>query len=260
MGKRKDLSKEDIASTINLYKVKTPTKDIAKIVRVSERTVQAWTKQFRDAGQLVTPHHKGRPGKARKTSHRSLAILKREVITNPRMTACMLKEQNPDLVNNVSVRTVHCHLHDDLDFRSHSPVKKPLLTPTQQARRVTFAKKYSEWDAAIWRHVLWSDESIFSVTDNTRGNVYRHLGSDRLDPKFSYRTVKHPESLMVWGCFAFFNGGELVVLPHNEMMNQNSYLELLSDYLPSCFEKCSAKVFQEDGTPCHTAKSVTVAQ
>ena len=83
MGKRKDLSKEDIASIINLYKVKTLTKDIAKIVGVSERTVQAWTKRFRDAGQLVTPHHKGRPGKARKTSHRSLAILKREVITNP---------------------------------------------------------------------------------------------------------------------------------------------------------------------------------
>ena len=141
MGKRKDLSKEDIASIINLYKVKTPTKDIAKIVGVSERTVQAWTKRFRDAGQLVIPHHKGRPGKARKTSHRSLAILKREVITNPRMTARMLKEQNPHLLDNVSVRTVRRRLHDDLHFRSHRPVKKPFLTPPQQARRVAFPKK-----------------------------------------------------------------------------------------------------------------------
>ena len=66
MGKRKDLSKEDIVSIINLYKVKTPTKNIAKIVDVSERTVQAWSKWFQEAGQLVTPHHKGRPGKARK--------------------------------------------------------------------------------------------------------------------------------------------------------------------------------------------------
>lgn len=162
MGKRKHLSKEDIASIINLYKVKTPTKDITKIVDVSERTVQVWTKRFRDAGQLVTPHHKGRPGKACKTSHRSLAIFKLEVITNPHVTAHMLKEQNPHQLNNVSVRTVRCRLHDDLDFHSHRPVKKPLLTPTQQARRVAFAKKYSEWDAARWRHVLWSDEYIFS--------------------------------------------------------------------------------------------------
>ncbi|MPC82594.1 hypothetical protein E2C01_077269 [Portunus trituberculatus] len=65
MGRRKNLSKEDIASIINLYKVKTPTKDIAKIVGVSERTVLAWTKRFRDSGQLVTLHHKGRPRKAR---------------------------------------------------------------------------------------------------------------------------------------------------------------------------------------------------
>ena len=104
--------------------------------------------------------------------------------------------------------------------------------------------------------MLWSDESIFKVTDNARGNVYRRQGSDPLDLKFSYRTVKHPESLMVWGCFTFFNVGELVVLPHNEMMNQNSYLELLSDYLAGCFEKCE-EVFQQDGAPCHTAKSVT---
>ncbi|MPD06458.1 Transposable element Tc1 transposase [Portunus trituberculatus] len=99
-----------------------------------------------------------------------MAILKREVITNP----------------------LRRHLHDDLDFRSHRPVKKPLLTPTQQARRVAFAKKYSEWDVARWQHVLWSDEFIFRVTDNARGNVYRRPGSDQLDPKFSYSTVKHP--------------------------------------------------------------------
>ena len=69
MGSRKDLSKDDIASSINLYKVKTPTNDIAKIVGVSERTVQVWTKRFWDAGQLVTPHHKEHLRKARKTSH-----------------------------------------------------------------------------------------------------------------------------------------------------------------------------------------------
>ncbi|MPD01023.1 Transposable element Tcb1 transposase [Portunus trituberculatus] len=53
--------------------------------------------------------------------------------------------------------------------------------------------------------MLWSDESIFRVTDNARGNVYRRPGSDRLDPKFCYHTVKHPESLMASGCFTFFN-------------------------------------------------------
>lgn len=256
MGKRRDLSKENIASMISLYKAETPTKEIAKIVGVSERSVQLWTKRFRDAGERDTPHHKGRPGKARRTSDRTLLILKREVTENPRLTARMLKEQNPHLLDMVSVRTVSRRLHDDLDFRSHRPVKQPLLTLTQQKRRVAFARKYSQWDAARWKHVLWSDEAVFRVTDNSRGNVYRRPGSDRLDPKFAYSTVKHPESLMVWGCFTFFKVGELVVLPPNQMMNQNNYLELLSDYLPSCFDECSAEVFQQDGAPCHTAKSV----
>lgn len=36
MGKKKDLSKEVIASIISLYKVQTPAMDVAKIVGVSD--------------------------------------------------------------------------------------------------------------------------------------------------------------------------------------------------------------------------------
>ena len=61
---------------------------------------------------------------------------------------------------------------------------------------------------------------------------------------------------MVWGFFTFFNTGDFVVLPPNLMMNQFNYLELLCDYLPSSFDDCTAEVFQQDGAPCHTAKSV----
>ena len=35
------------------------------------------------------------------------------------------------------------------------------------------------------------------------------------------------------------------------------FLELLCDYLPECFKVTGAKVFQQDGAPCHTAKTVT---
>lgn len=86
--------------------------------------------------------------------------------------------------------------------------------------------------------------------------MYQCLGNDWLNPKFVYSTVNHPESLMVGGCFTFFKVGELWVLPLKEITNQYHYLELFSDYLSSCFDECTGQMFQHDGTPCHTAKSV----
>lgn len=71
------------------------------------------------------------------------------------------------------------------------------------------------------------------------------------------KTVKHPDSVMVWGCFTYYGLGELVVLPENIKVNQYVYLELLLDALPPSFEKTEARVFMQDGAPCHTAHSVT---
>lgn len=62
---------------------------------------------------------------------------------------------------------------------------------------------------------------------------------------------------MVWGRFSGSELGPLVVLPRNIRVNQNVYLELLCDHLPDAFDKLGARVFQQDGAPAHTAKSIT---
>ena len=147
------------------------------------------------------------------------------------------------LLGDVSVSTVHRCIHDHLNFRSRRARKKPLLSLTHMQRRVVFAKTYTQWDMVKWQRVLWSDEACFYVSGQRGFNVYRRPGSDPLDPKYTSNTVRHPESLMVWGCFSYFGTGDLVILPRNEMMNQCNYLELLCDYLPGCFEKCRTDVF-----------------
>lgn len=69
------------------------------------------------------------------------------------------------------------------------------------------------------------------------------------------KTSRYAEN--IWGCFTGRALGELVILPKNLKVNQHNYLELLSDYLPDSFERTGAKVFQQDGAPAHTARSVT---
>ena len=104
--------------------------------------------------------------------------------------------------------------------------------------------------------VLWSDEATFDVTCNRRGRIYRRPGSDPLDPRYTLKTVKHPDSLMVWGCFSGTSVGTLVVLPKNVKVNQHNYRELLETNLNECMDKCAADVFMQDGAPAHTARSV----
>lgn len=97
---------------------------------------------------------------------------------------------------------------------------------------------------------------MFTVTGNRGGKVYRRPGSDVYHPKFTQGTMKHPDSLMVWGAFGYHGVGPLVILPKNVTMNAERYLDLIKLNLHGCLTECRADIFMQDGAPCHTAKIV----
>ena len=255
MGNKKRLSQETIAQIIALKSAGHQAKEISAMTGVCIRQVHFWVARFREGGSIDTPTHKERGHRPKKTSSRAENILKRDIEKNPRLTARKVKENNPGVFSGVSVRTVSRRLHD-LEYRSHRPAKKPLLTRIQKRRRVDFAKKYLVWPNDKWIDVLWSDEATFTVTCNRGAHVYRKPGSDRLDPRYCEQTVKHPDSLMVWGSFGGRGLGSLVVLPKNVKVNQEVYYELLNDHLADSFDSASATLFQQDGAPAHTARSI----
>ena len=112
-------------------------------------------------------------------------------------------------VRNSSFLFVHCRYSDNFKL--------------QKGKRIKFAHKYGQWDDDDWLSVLWSDEATFNVTCNRNARLYRRRGSDPLDPRYLESTVKHPDSLMVWGCFSGLGLGKLVVLPKNLKVNANVY-------------------------------------
>ena len=230
---------------------------IAQQTGVRLRTVQRIVKRFRDTGEASVPAPLPKPGRPRLTSARTRSVIARQVNKDPKLTARELKEKNPKLLGNVSLRSVQQLLHDDLGYKSYRARKKPLLNELQKAKRVRFCKKYLNWSEEDWKTVLWSDEASFTVTGTPSHRVYRKPGSDALDPKYTTKFVKHPASLMVWGCFTYHGVGDLVVLPANEKVNQYNYLELLCDVLCNSFDKTKAQVFMQDSAPAHIAKSVT---
>ncbi|KAG7158138.1 putative CENP-B N-terminal DNA-binding domain-containing transposase-like [Homarus americanus] len=84
------------------------------------------------------PKRKVGSGAVRKTSIRTDNILKREVMSDPAVTASTLKKKYPDLLKHVAMRTVQHHLQKDLGLPTRRAAKKPLLTEAMKKRRINF--------------------------------------------------------------------------------------------------------------------------
>lgn len=253
-GKRTD--EKTIQAIIDLHKAGISNKEICIQKGLKLRTVQELIQKFKAGGSKNLPLPRKASGRPRKVSERTRTLLRRQLEVNPSLTGRQIKEGNPNLFAGVSLRTVHDALRRDLGYRSYRAKKKPLINDSQRKKRIQFARKYQDWTLEKWRTVLWSDESTFCVSGTTSNRVYRRPGSDPNDPRYTQKTTKHPQSLMVWGCFTFSGLGDLVVFPKNTTITKEVYLELLMDHLELSFEKTKAEIFQQDGAPAHTAKIV----
>ncbi len=261
MVKGKWLKDSDIGGIAYLCIENYSNTHIADTTGIPLRTVQHWTKKFHDHGFAdIDPLHIKSPGPKRKISEVTLRLLKREVDKSPRISARQLKERNQKLLEHVSERTIRRVLQRDLRYTYRCAWKKPIVTRRQMKNRTSFSKEGKEWPIAKCKKILYSDEAMFSVTSNRSGKVRRRPGSDPLDPKYICGTVKHPDKIMVWGCFGYYGKGKLIILPKNQTVNKEVYLDLISEHLYDCFEMCripfSTGTFMQDGATCHTAKII----
>lgn len=202
--------------------------------------------------------NKPKSGRPRKTSKTTDNLLKREVMKQPTITSSEIKKANPKVLGHVSQRTIRRRLQVDLKLPSRKAARKPMLSAVMKTKRVAFAKKYKDWTPEQWSSVMFSDESAFKCVQMRHRTVRRPVGSSPFDQRYTVKTVKHPDGVMVWGCFSGNNGsGGLFFLPKNVTMNADRYIEVLQDHLSVNFQIHRCQVFMHDSAPCHKAKKVT---
>ena len=79
---------------------------------------------------------------------------------------------------------------------------------------------------------MFSDESTFRLVRGTSNLVRRSSGASRYDPKYTVKTVKHLDSVMMWGAFSGDMGrAGLYFLPKNVTMKSANYIEVLRDHM-----------------------------
>ena len=121
-------------------------------------------------------------------------------------------------------------------------------------KRLQFAQKYSKWTVEDWKQVIFSDESKFVMGYGNKGPRVWRQKYERHKAACLKRSVKHPASVMVWGCVSSRGVGSLCFLSPKTTVNTEVYMDLLDAYLLPSVDELFADddfVFQHDLAPAH---------
>ena len=170
--------------------------------------------------------------KKQKSTKRSDRTLVRISLGNRRLNSQELaRELKESSGVALSAPTVRRRLLEN-GLRGCKARKKPLLTEKQRKRRLDWARSHVKWPIEKWRKVLFSDESTFTVNNHAGNNFVRRKPEEEYRPYCISPTIKHPRSIMVWGCMAANGIGRLKVV--SGMMNRTKYIDVLENkMLPS---------------------------
>jgi hypothetical protein len=202
-----------------------------------------------------------RSGRARLSTARDDRNLIRLSLADRRKTA---KQLLTDWRTTCSVRTVRRRLVNG-GLRARISRKKPLLNLIQRQKRVAWAKAHVNWTREQWNRVLWSDESKISIFGSDGLRYVRRRAGEEMIPECLTPTMKHPQSVMVWGCMSTTGVGRLKVC--QGIVNAQKYIDILETKMlasaRSLFDphvnnprRVPDFVYQQDNAPCHTAKVV----
>lgn len=256
MGRNK-LTMEEKSRALTLLEQGWSVIRVAADLKVTRRVIYNLKQAASGVSPGTIPPRKKGSGAPRKTSPRTDKILKREVLATPAITAVELKEKHPSLLKKVSVRTIQHRLQKDLQLPTRRAAKKPLLTKVMKKKRVNFCKKYKDWSPEQWKKVMFSDESTFRLVRGGSKVIRRPSYVSRYDPRYTVKTVKHPDSVMVWGAFSGNKGrGGLYFLPKNITMKSTNYIEVLREHLLTFWDIHECDFFMQDGAPAHKSKAV----
>ena len=153
------------------------------------------------SGNVGAPGRKEGSARPRKVSQALQDMVKQHIDKYLHSTAGDLKEALLEL-GDISEHSIRCILFSYLKLPSRTAAIKPLLTKKMKLKRLVFAKAYRHFTPEDWSKVMFSNESTFRCIRATKSKVRRPIGSDCFDNRYTVSSIKHPDSVMVWGCFS----------------------------------------------------------
>ena len=248
---KRDLSQAQKDFILHLSKSGKNQRQIAGMIGCTQSAV---SKIIRAGGQ----NKPSRCGRKKCTTKRQENALKRVAIKNRFSTTTDLANKWGVSINGGPSRSTTYRRLRMMGFRSRIPASKPLLNKRQKKKRLTWARIHATWTEEDWTKVIWSDESKFCINFGDQHPRVWRKPCERYRPECAKRSVKHPASVMVWGCICSRGTGRLCVL--KTTVNSAAYLQVLEHQLLPFIEDLFGDeevLFQHDLAPAHSARCTT---
>jgi len=188
MGRGSEIPYHKRMFIVELWKDGGKISEIVKKTGVKRSAVRQIIKKWQKCHTVANILKKPR---SKVTTEREDRLILSEVKKNPRMSAqkVVLLMENK-LKKKISTKTVRRRLHS-AKVKGRKPIKKPLLSSRNVAKRLKWAKDHKDWDATDWGRVLWSDESKFCLFGNGACTFVWRKANEALTAKNVQPTVKH---------------------------------------------------------------------
>ena len=252
MVKNKEFTEEE---RLTIYRLRVDQKKTLKTIAKKFMTCKsAISKVVKHIETYGMAHNLQGRGRKRCTSKRTDRLITNMVLKDRNITAEQVRESLPTDEKNISNKTIGNRLKENRLFSGFA-TKKPLISKKNKKLRLEFAKNYISKPPEFWRHVIWSDESKFEIINSKRKiRVYKRRG-EGLNPQTIQSTVKHPKSVMVWGCVSASGTGNLVEVATT--MTGQTYVDIMENNLFASAEAMGLKndfIYQQDNDPKHTSR------
>uniref|UniRef100_A0A096LXB5 Paired domain-containing protein n=1 Tax=Poecilia formosa TaxID=48698 RepID=A0A096LXB5_POEFO len=205
------LTQETHAVINALHKNGLTGKSIAARKIAPQSTIYRIIKNFKERGSIVA---KKAPGRPRKTRNRQDRLLKGLQLRDRATSSAELAQEWQSICTHCEAETIGARP----ELKEGS--KEATSLQEKHHGQTDICKRYREWTAEDWGKVIFSDESPFQLFGTSGKQLVRRRRGECYLRSCLMPTVKHPETIHVWGCFSAKEVGSLTVLPKNTAMNK----------------------------------------